>query len=479
MTKRGQKPRLDPSRWFGLFGTLAILLVAVVAYIAYTANFGLPWQNRYEVNVEVPNADHLIAGADVRIGGVLVGETLGIRAERATAHSAPYARLTLALSRSVGPLPVDSKVQVRPASVLGLTYVDLYPGRSRQTIPAGGTLPLSHALPYSDLTNLIGTFDRSSARGFQQALAGVAYGVAGRGTALNATIASTSQLLPDLIGVAGELAAPQTRLGYSLRAYETLMAALTPVRVQLGELTANVASTLGALADERPALAGTIEAAPSAESATAIAFTRARPALDQLAELTSDLRPAGVLLPGALGQLNSTLVAGLRPLRAIPGFAGSLGDALTALGGLAHDPAASGSLRKLHDLVVPTNQVLSVLVPEQIYCNVLGPWGQNFGSMWGSLGVGQGPALANLVLTSSGAQGEELQNARPSSNVAMDPLPVENATECQAGNEPWTGHQQLNNPGLTGRESRATAPPPGVTALARKAGLLAPIAGIQ
>jgi virulence factor Mce-like protein len=478
MTGPTRQKRSNPSRWFGLLGMLTIVVVAAIGWIAYRANFGLPWQNRYEVSAEVPDADRLIGAADVRIGGVLVGEVLAVNAEPGLHGAQPYAKLKLALNEG-GPLPADTTVQVRPESVLGLTYVDLVPGRSRRTIPPGGTLPLSQARPASDLTDLVGIFDRASASSFQRALTGLAYGVAGRGTAINATLGSIDELLPNVTSIAAELASPQTLLGGSLRAYEELAAQLAPVSDQLAGLTRNAAVTMGALAGARTALGAVIDAAPGAESATTLAFTRAAPALNGLARLAVDLRPGGTLLAGAVADLDGAMSAGVAPLREAPAFAGSLHSALDALGGLVRDSSANGSLRKLYDLVLPTEQVLSVLVPAQLYCNLLGPWSQNFGSMWGALGDGQGPALANLVLTTPGARGEELQNARPSLNVAMNPLPYENKSECQSGNEPWTGRQQLNNPGLTARTSRTTVPPPGVTALAREAGLLAPIAGVR
>jgi virulence factor Mce-like protein len=463
-----------------LIGVLTIVAIAIVGWIAYRANFGLPWQSRYAVYADVPNADRLIEGADVRAGGVLVGEVVGVTAEPGADGAAAYARVKLALDSSAAPLPIDSTIQVRPASVLGLTYVDLDLGASRRTIAAGGTLPLRAARPSSDLTDLLGIFDRDSAVSFRRALTGLAYGVAGRGTALNATIASFDELLPDVTTVAAELAAPQTMLGATLNSYERLIAEVAPVAQQLAGAFGGAAVTFGALASERSALGAAIDAAPGAERATTIAFERVDPALDGLARLTVALRPAGALLAGSVDGLDRALIAGAPALRLVPSFAGRLHAALASVGGLARDYASKRSLVKLGELVGATNGVLSALVPAQVYCNVLGTWGQYFGSMWGGLGVGQGPSLANLMITSGGASGEVFQNARPSSNVGIDPLPYEDAQQCQSGNEPWTGHQQLNNPpGILSRTTRTTVPPPGVTELARDAGLLAPIRGIR
>jgi virulence factor Mce-like protein len=480
MTPPQRQKRLDPTRRHPALGSLAILVVAAIGYIAYTANTGLPLQSTYAVNVDVRNADRLIDTADVRVGGVRVGEVLGMAAVPGTARHAPYARIQLALSPSAGPLPVDSTAQVRPASVLGLTYLQLELGRSRVTIPNGGTLPLTQSRSSSDLTDLFGVFDRSSARRFEQTLGGLGYGVAGRGTAINATIHSISQLLPALANVADALAAPQTHLAGFLRAYEAAVTAFAPVSHQLAGLISDGATTFDALAGVRNQLGATIDAASAAESATTRGFRAAKPALDGLAQLVVDLRPAGRALPDTLTQTNAALAAAPRPLRQIPAFSRALGTALVRLDGLSRDSAASGSLRKLADLASAGSQALSLLVPAQVYCDVVSLFTQNFAGVFGTLGTGDGPALTGLYLEDTGAIGEGQQNARPSPNVGINPIPIENQSQCQAGNEPWTGKQQLGNPpGPTSRTTRATVPPPGVQALAQRAGLLTNPAGVR
>jgi hypothetical protein len=115
-----------------------------------------------------------------------------------------------------------------------------------------------------------------------------------------------------------------------------------------------------------------------------------------------------------------------------------------------------------------------------VSCNVLAMWGQYASSAFLAFGSDQGPALANLVVAGLGAHGEMLQSARPASNLALNPLPHENAHECEAGNETWSGRQQLNNPpGLQAAGTRRTDPPPGVRALAARAGLLARVEGAR
>ncbi len=56
-----------------LVGAVTVLVVLVAVFLAYNANNGLPFVSTYNLNADVPNADALVAGNDVRIGGALVG----------------------------------------------------------------------------------------------------------------------------------------------------------------------------------------------------------------------------------------------------------------------------------------------------------------------------------------------------------------------------------------------------------------------
>lgn len=480
MKFRGTSRSRRAQRWHGVIGVVTILVVAIVGWIAYRANLGLPLQSRYDITVLVPNADRLIDSADVRTGGVLVGEVLSVRAVPGQAGGAPYARVKLSLNGSLGHVPLDSTVQVRPASVLGLTYVDLTLGHRLQTVAPGGTLPLSAARSSSDLTDLFQVFNKAAGGGFQRGVTELAYGLAGRGTALNDSITATARLLPPLTDVMITLASPATSLSPFLSAYASAARAFAPVSPQLADLVSYAVTTLGAVSRVRAALGDALEAAPGAESATLAAFRSARPGLDGLGQLAVELRPAGALLPGALDRANGALTTGAPALRTLNTFSGPLRRALAALDGLATDPNTISSLRKLPDLARPTNTVLAQFTPAQVHCNVIALATQGVAAGFGTLGTGDGPSLPESSVESVGALGEELQQAHPSSNIEMNPIPLENASQCQAGNEAFTGRQELAGPSApTVDATRTTTPPPGVEVLARAAGLLKPIPGFS
>jgi len=475
---RRLRRRRQPDRRFTALGVIVIAAVLVIGYVAYTANSGLPWEQRERYVLEVPNAERLIDAADVRIGGIRVGQVMGTEAV-SPRGAAPYARVEIALDPKVGGVPVDSTAQVRPASVLGLTYVDIHLGPSEQKLPESGTLALARAKRSSDLTDLFEVFERRSAERFRRGLREVSGGLAGRGASLNSATLSTRRLLDPLTRVAGTLAATPTRLPDFVRAFDSASAALAPVSDELAGLVSRAAVTFGGFSRERAALGASIGLAPSTEAEVTRAFTAVRPGLDGLARLANDLRPAAREIPASLRQVNSTLRAGVAPLRALPSLERPLRSALVALDTLSRDKNTDGALRKLADLASSTTTAISALVPAQVHCNTLSLFLQGFAGVFGTQGTDQGPALASLFLSTAGGQNEALQNAKPSANIGMDPLPRMNAQECESGNEPWTNRQQVGSPpGLQPARGRPTAPPPGVRELAQRAGLLTDPVGL-
>jgi ABC-type transporter Mla subunit MlaD len=56
-----------------LVGAVTVLAVIVAVFLAYNANSGLPFVPSYALNVQVANASELTHGAEVHMGGALVG----------------------------------------------------------------------------------------------------------------------------------------------------------------------------------------------------------------------------------------------------------------------------------------------------------------------------------------------------------------------------------------------------------------------
>lgn len=477
MTGRRHSGRRDPSRLFPWIGLGAALVLAVGVYLSWQATNGLPGQPTYVVNVEVPSANRVIDNNEVRIAGVRVGRVAGVRAVPAPAGagSSPYARITLKLEPRLRPLTAKTRVKIRPASVLGATYVDLVPGRDGPPVPEGGTIPQSQASETVELTDLLDVFDRSTSRNLQRAVTTMAGGVAGRGDDLGETVSSLSRLMGPLSDVTENLAAPRTRLGPFIRGYANTMAAVGPVADQLGELTGSGAQTFGAIGRARKALGETLDGFPASAEAAIGALTRLRPALEGLSVLAADLEPAAARLPGTLGTLNSTLDSGVGPFERTPAFAARLTSTLDDLRALTRLPQTTGTIHKLDELFTATGTLLERLTPAQVQCNVLSLVGEGWASAF-SFGQGQGPSMALLGLTALGTSPlGVLQNAEQIPNYHVNYLPNSNHLECESGNEPFDNSRRStsNPPGLQANQTARTFPPPGVRDLAAKAGLLA------
>ncbi|MGE4426109.1 MAG: MlaD family protein, partial [Solirubrobacteraceae bacterium] len=144
--------RKDASRWFPLIGIVAIVGLLFVVYVSYTANDGVPGRNYREVRVAVPDANRMVVNNQVRIAGVRVGQIVGIEPIPGEDDDAPSAMLDIKLDMDAPEIPVDTTAKVRPASILGATYLDLVPGDSRRTLAGGDTLPLEQASRNVELT---------------------------------------------------------------------------------------------------------------------------------------------------------------------------------------------------------------------------------------------------------------------------------------------------------------------------------------
>ena len=468
--------RHDNRRLTGALGVVAIAVAAVVGYVSYNALSGLPFQSSYNVGVAVPNAERLIPTDDVRIGGVRVGQVTGVVAVPSQGGAPPHALIRVALDPSVGGLPVDTTAALRAASALGATYLQLSLGHASTRIPAGGVLPLARSSNTVAVTDLFQIFNGSAARHLQDAIGGLASGFAGRGTAVNSTIGSISSLLQPLVSVESTLASPDSHLASFLTAWASTSGALAPESSALASLLSAGATTLGPLSRERAALGATIEATPPAESAATAAFIDVRPALDGLAELVAQLAPGARDLPDALAIANSALLAGVPPLRALPTLTDPLRHSLSVLEQVSRLDSTGGALRKLGDFLSATEQTLAVLTPAQVYCNIIGLFGQNISSAILSDGVGEGPSVGTFGLASYGNNNDPYQAAKAGPDAHVDSVPTENATECQSGNEPFSTHTQDLSPpsGRQPNHTRTTHPPPGALELARSVGLLAP-----
>ena len=122
-----------------LVGAVTTLVVLVAVFLAYNANNGLPFVPTRQYKVQLENGSNLVRGNEVRAGGFRVGVVESLRPV-SLPNGRTIAELTLKLDKKTGSVPIDSTATIRPRSALGLKYIQLTPGKSKQNFVDGDTI---------------------------------------------------------------------------------------------------------------------------------------------------------------------------------------------------------------------------------------------------------------------------------------------------------------------------------------------------
>ena len=166
-----------------LVGAITTLIVILAVFLAYNANNGLPFVPTYRLSALVPNANTLVKGNDVRIGGVRVGIVEKIEPVQDAETGEVYAKVDLKLDKTAEPVPKDSTVVVRSRSALGLKYLEIDKGTSSEGYAEGSTLPLEVAHPEPvEIDEFFNIFDGPTRRAAQGNLVAFGNALAGRGS---------------------------------------------------------------------------------------------------------------------------------------------------------------------------------------------------------------------------------------------------------------------------------------------------------
>src|ERR1700678_2548594 len=84
----------------GLIRALTVLVMVIGVVLAFQANNGLPFVPRYTLHIEVSNAEELAHGAEIHMGGALIGSVSSVTATRTKAGK-PIAVIDAQLNKNV------------------------------------------------------------------------------------------------------------------------------------------------------------------------------------------------------------------------------------------------------------------------------------------------------------------------------------------------------------------------------------------
>jgi virulence factor Mce-like protein len=448
-----------------MVGAITVLVAVVAVFLAYQANTGLPFVPTYRISAQVPNANTMVPGNEVRIGGVQVGsieEITPVQEEDGSVH----AKVDLKLEESVRPIPVNSTVTVRSRSALGLKYLEIRRGNSDDGFPEGSTMPLSSAKPEPvDIDQVFNTFDDPTRAAIQINLREFGTAVAGRGGDLNAAFGRLRVLVDYLPPVMKNLASPQTALGRFVSAISASAAEVAPVAETQAHMFVALDQTFGAFADVAiPYIQESITEGPPTEDVAIATLPTIRPFLGHTASLFTLLQPGFNALRPAAPAAAEALVVGIPALRNAPAFNAQLVPTTQSLVDLSNDPISREGIDDLIDTTGVLKELITFVGPAQSVCNYGTLLFRNLAEVFSTgnaVGTFQRFIAFGTADKGAGANNAAGPSSAPANNAPSNFLhynPYPNTAspgqtrECEAGNEPYlTGQKVIGNvPGNQG-----------------------------
>jgi ABC-type transporter Mla subunit MlaD len=433
-----------------IVGAVTVLVVIVAVFLAYNANNGLPFVSTYDLKALVPNANALVKGNEVRIGGSRVGVVSSVKPVQ-TGNGGVAAELQLQLDKSAEKIPVDSTMIIRPKSPLGLKYLQIVPGSSAKGLNAGETIPISAARPEPvDIDQFFDMFNEPTRTAIQRNQAGFGNAFAGRGPQLNAALGALRELLESGQPVLRTIVAPSTNFGGFWRALEQLSATVAPVAETQASLFVALDRTFGAFARvSRPFIQETIVKGPPTLDAVNADLPQLRPFFNDSARFFTALKPGAKALGETSPTIDAALRAGIPALNRTPALYAQLNPTAEALLAFQKAPGALSGLGLLTDSNNLLNPAIKFIAPAQTTCdylslaflNLADAFSETNGSAnWlGAIGFEppDGPN-AEGAPASAPANGPEARN-----HLHFNPYPrTGQGGVCEAGNEHY-------NPGQT------------------------------
>jgi ABC-type transporter Mla subunit MlaD len=459
LRRRGNSPFSNPV----LIGAMAVLVMVVAVVLAFQANNGLPYVPRYTLHIDAGNAEELVHGAEVHMGGALIGSVSEVTASR-DKRGQPIAVIDAALDKSVGRLPVDTHFTIRMKSSIGEKYLEVTLGHSHRTWPNGATVPPGHTSSSVDLDQVLDMYTPSTQNGVADTTLGFGQALAGRGNGLNQAIGAFVPLVTKLAPVMRNLASQKTNLKGFFNGLGAFVSALAPVSRLNAELYTNLDTTFKALAGvARPYLQDWIAQTPPTFQAVISDGPAIGSFATDTAQLFADLKPGFDTLPKATPQITAALRAGVRTLPGTAGLDKQLVQLSHSLDQFGSDSTVQAGLSRLALTATSLGKPIEFLAPAQSTCNYVTLFLRNLASsLSDSTGGGTVLRFVLVAIDNDIAGGEAAPSSTPYTSTStvggdkhgplhFDPYPNTaspgETNECSAGKEPYsTAAAAIGNP---------------------------------
>jgi phospholipid/cholesterol/gamma-HCH transport system substrate-binding protein len=234
-------------------GALA-LVVLIVAFIVFSGGGSSTYK------LEFAEADQLVRGDQVQVGGVPVGSVKEIE----LTHDFK-ALVTITVNSSLVPLHAGTVAQVRVPSLSSVAnrYVALSPGpNNAPALSAGARLPASATHDVTDLDQLFNTLNPKTRKGLQQFIQGTAESYVGQGKSLQG---ATEYFAPSLSATDhffAELVRDQSTFTKFLVETAKAVTTIGARKNELSDLVENANTTFTAIGSEQTRLAQGLKLLP-------------------------------------------------------------------------------------------------------------------------------------------------------------------------------------------------------------------------
>jgi ABC-type transporter Mla subunit MlaD len=277
----------------------ALALAAVVA-LAVLSTAAAPGKATYEVDAIFDNADFLIEGQDVKIGGAQVGSV-----KKVALSGRRRARITLELEERFGPFREDARCSIRPQSLIGEKFVQCSPGTpdAPELGRRGGprpTVPIAHTHSPVDLDLVFGALRRPVRERLTILLNELGTGLAGRPEELNEAIRRANPALQEAKKTLGILSGERRTLGQLIDESDRVLAELADRRTEVRDFISNANDVTTTMADRRGDIDLAVRRLPPL-------LAELEPSARELAGLASEARPAVRDLRAAAPSLRALL----------------------------------------------------------------------------------------------------------------------------------------------------------------------------
>jgi phospholipid/cholesterol/gamma-HCH transport system substrate-binding protein len=238
-------------------------LIALAAVALVASGGWLIWTDSrpYEVTAYFLSAERLVAGNDVTMGGVTVGQVGAV--QLAPDMDAAGAVVTIQVDRKHGALDRGTRAVIRPKGLLGTMYVELDASHSGQKIPSGGSIPVQDTQSPVSLDQVTDIFDARTRQELQTLTRQGSVALQNRGPDVNKTLQQLPAISANVAATTGALDTRDQQIDQLMAEFDRLAGMVSSEDTSLrGDLT-NGATILDTLAQHQAGLQGELQHANS------------------------------------------------------------------------------------------------------------------------------------------------------------------------------------------------------------------------